>query len=253
MSRLFERMAVLANQTEPGTPLGSDPLVRVIDFEATGLEDDALVVEVGYTDLWTRSRVIGETSSYLCRVPAMPPATRAVHHIRAEETAAFPPYDRRCLYEQAVRDRVWGFAAHSAEFEAKFMIGNLPLLCTNKAALRHWPDAPGHSVFALLYWLEDQGRVEYDRERAFPPHRAGPDSYATAVLLAAMLSEGVSGRTLYEWTCEPRIFPTCPIGQFRGRPWSECDWGFLEWILRKIDDPEIRFNASLEIERRQQQ
>src|SRR5690606_32810979 len=107
--------------------------------------------------------------------------------------------------------------------------------------------------FALLYWLEDQGRVEYDRERAFPPHRAGPDSYATAVLLAAMLSEGVSGRTLYEWTCEPRIFPTCPIGQFRGRPWSECDWGFLEWILRKIDDPEIRFNASLEIERRQQQ
>src|SRR3546814_1174828 len=62
------------------------------------------------------------------------------------------------------------------------MIGSMPLFCTNKAALRLWPDAPRHGVFALLYWLEDAGKLnsDYDPARAFPPHRAGPDSYATA-------------------------------------------------------------------------
>lgn len=227
-----------------------DPIIRVLDFEATGLGDDALIVEFGFTDLNAITREIGDTITSLCRVPAMPPETRAVHHIRAEATADFPPYDRRVLYEEAARAGVYAWAAHSAQFEERFIIGSMPMFCTNKAALRLWPEAPGQSVFALLYWLEDQGRVSFDEGRAYPPHRAGPDSYATAVLLKAMLDEGVSGRTLKEWSAEPRIFPRCPIGQWRDHPWADCDWGFLEWILRKIDDPDIRFNASLEMERR---
>lgn len=229
-----------------------DPVVRVLDFEATGLGDDALIVEVGYTDLNTVTRELGPTVSTLCRVPVMPPETRAIHHIRAEETWAFPPYDRWCLYEEACRAGIWGWAAHSAQFEERFILGGLPMLCTNKAGLRLWPDAPGQSVFALLYWLEDQGRVTFDQARAHPPHRAGPDSYATAVLLKAMLDAGVSGNTLRQWSAEPRIFPRCPIGQYRDQPWSACDSGFLEWMLRKVDDPEIRFNAALELERREQ-
>lgn len=232
-------------------PFGNpDPVIRIIDFEATGLEDDALVCEVAHTDLNAVTREIGGTFSHLCSVPAMPPATRAVHHIRQSDTAGLPPYDRRCLYEQAMADEVFGFAAHSANFEQSFMMGALPFFCTNKVALRLWPEAPGQSVFALLYWLEDQGRVTFDQERAHPPHRAGPDCYATAVLLGAMLEEGVTSAQLLQWSAEPRIFPTIPIGQWRGQPWSHADSGFLHWILRKIDDPDIRFNASLELERR---
>lgn len=229
-----------------------DPVIRVLDFEATGLEEGALIVETGYTDLNATTREIGATVTSLCRVPAMPPETRAIHHIRAEDTAGFPPYDRWVLYEEAVRSGVYAWAAHNAGFEERFILGRLPMFCTYKAALRLWPDAPGtHGVFALLYWLEDQGRVEFDLTRAHPPHRAGPDSYATAVLLKAMLDEGVTGRTLREWTAEPRILPRCPIGKYRHRPWAECDWGFLDWILRTIvDDPDLRFNASLELERR---
>lgn len=229
-----------------------DPLIRVLDFEATGLEADALICEVGYTDLNPTTREIGATVSTLCRVPTMPPEVRAVHHIRAEDTAGFPPHDRRCLYEAAVRDGVYAWAAHNSTMEERFIIGSLPMFCTYKAALRLWPDAPGHGVFPLLYWLEDQGRVRFDQARAYPPHRAGPDSYATAVLLKAMLDEGLTGRTLREWTAEPRILPRCPIGKYRNRPWAECDWGFLDWILRTIhDDPDLRFNASLELERRE--
>lgn len=228
-----------------------DPIIRVLDFEATGLEADARIVEVGYTDLNAATREIGATHSYLCRVAEMPPATRAVHHIRAEQTWGFPPYDRWCLYEDAARAGVYAWAAHSAQFEERFILGAMPMFCTNKAALRLWPDAPSHGVFPLLYWLEDQGKVRFDEARAYPPHRAGPDSYATAVLLKAMLDDGLTGRTLREWSAEPRVFPRCPIGQWRDRPWAECDWGFLQWILRKIDDPDIRFNAALELERRE--
>lgn len=228
-----------------------DPVIRVLDFEATGTEPDALIVEVGTTDLNATTREIGATVTQLCRVPLMPPGARAVHHIRAADTAGFPPYDRRCLYEAAVGAGVYAWAAHNAEFEERFIIGALPMFCTYKAALRLWPDAPGHGVFPLLYWLEDQGRVSFNLERAHPPHRAGPDSYATAVLLKAMLDEGLTGRTLREWSAEPRILPRCPIGKYRGLPWAECDWGFLDWILRTItDDPDLRFNASLELEKR---
>ncbi len=226
-------------------------MIRVLDFEATGLESDALIVEVGHTDLNAVTREIGATVTTLCRVPAMPPETRAVHHIRAEDTLGFPPYDRRCLFEDAVRAGVYAWAAHSAQFEERFILGHLPMFCTNKAALRVWPEAPGQSVFALLYWLEDQGLVEFNQARAHPPHRAGPDSYATAVLLKAMLEAGVTGNTLRQWSAEPRVFPTVPIGDWRGKPWSAPDRGFLDWILRKIDDPDIRFNAALELERRE--
>lgn len=229
---------------------GPPPLIRVIDFECTGLGDDAEVCEVAWTDLNPKTLEVGETVSFLCRVASMPPDTRAIHHIRASDTAGFPPYDRRIIYERAVQDGVYAFAAHTAEHEAKYMIGAMPLFCTNKAALRFWPDAPKHGVFPLLYWLEDQGKVRLDPARAMPPHRAGPDSYATALLLRSMLDDGLTGTTLREWSAEPRVFPRCPIGQWRDQPWADCDWGFLEWILRKIDDPDIRFNASLEMERR---
>lgn len=229
----------------------NDPVIRVLDFESTGTEPDALIVEVGQTDLNAVTHQIGETVTWLCRVDLMPPTARAVHHIRATDTASFPPYDRRCLYEAAVGAGVYAWAAHNASFEERFIIGALPMFCTYKAALRLWPEAPGHGAFPLLYWLEDQGRVRFDQARAHPPHRAGPDSYATAVLLQAMLREGVTGRTLREWSAEPRILPRCPIGKYRGLPWAECDWGFLDWILRTItDDPDLRFNASLELEKR---
>lgn len=232
------------------------PLVRVIDFEATGLHEGAQVVEVGQCDFDVTTRTVGLPNGYLCRVASMPPDTRAVHHIRAEDTLGFPPYDRRCLYEEAVRAGVVAFAAHTADFEARFIVGSIPLVCTYKAALRVWPDAPSHSVFGLLYWLEDQGLVTYDRQLAMPPHRATPDAYATAVLLQALYGTGVEGKDLIRFTMEPRHLPRVPIGNWRGHRWDEADQGFLRWIVGKAGtdmDPDIIWNAERELERRNEE
>ena len=233
---------------------GLPPIVRVIDFEATGLGAGERVVEVGWADLDPISAQVIGWGSYLCRVPSMPPEVRAVHHIRAEHTADFPPYDRRILFEEAARAGVVAFAAHTADFEAQHLCGSIPLVCTYKAALRQWPDAPGHSVFALLYWLEDQGLIEYDQAVAHPPHRALPDAYATAIILGRLYAEGVRGKDLIAWTEQPRLLPKCPIGTWRGHKWEDVDWGFLDWILSKYDmDPDIRWNAQREKDRRMEE
>lgn len=232
------------------------PLIRVIDFEATGLKPGAQVVEVGECDLDVATRQISAPRSYLCRVESMPPDTRAIHHIRAEDTAGLPPYDRWCLYEEAARAGVVAFAAHTADFEERFILGSIPLVCTYKAALRCWPEAPSHSVFGLLYYLEDQGLVTYDRQLAMPPHRAGPDAYATAVLLQAIYAAGYEGKDLIKWTMEPRLLPRIPIGNWRGRCWDECDRGFLNWIIGKRYsdmDPDIVWNAERELNRRDEE
>lgn len=229
------------------------PIVRVLDFEATGLERECRVVEVGHCDFDPISRAIGRPESYLCGgIDRMPPETRAIHHIRLEELAGLPRYDRWCLYEHAARAGVAAFAAHTADFEAMHILGSIPLICTHKAALRVWPDAPSHSVFGLLYWLEDQGLVQYDRQLAHPPHRAGPDAYATAILLRAIYEAGHQGRDLMAWTREPALLPRCPLGDWRGYRWAEIETSFLEWIVRKIHDREdVRFCAIRELDRRE--
>lgn len=227
-------------------------MIRVLDFEGTGLGEDAAVCEWATVDLCPTTRAIGKMDSSLCRVDAMPPDTRAVHHIRVEDTRGFPPYDRRCMYEAAVRDGITAWAAHNTSYEERFTLGSIPMICTYKAALRWWPEAPSHSVFSLLYWLEDQERAIFDPQLAHPPHRALPDAYATAVLLRTMMIEGATGQDLFRFTREPARIPRCPIGAWRGHKWDEIDDGFLEWIRRTIYDREdIRYAAIAELDRRQ--
>lgn len=226
-------------------------LLRVIDFETTGLSAAADVLEVGWCDLDSETRQIGRRGSFLCGAEAIPPETRAVHHIRAEEIAGLPRYNRALWVERAQLDGVAAFVAHMADFEALFLTGSVPLVCSYKAALRIWPEAPSHGAFALLYWLEDQGLVSPDRQLAYPPHRAGPDSYATALLVAALYAAGMTSADLWRWTQLPRLLPRCTIGKFRGVAWPDVEGGFLEWMTRQADmEEDLKWNAKNEIDRR---
>lgn len=239
----------------------SGGLVRVIDFETTGtdLAAGAEVCEVGICDL-SPDGAVAAPLSWLCRVESMPPEARAVHHITLEECQAGGVRefnDRQILPHSRPSSPIGvaALAAHNAAFEEQFLgdLGDLgvPLVCTLKAALRIWPDAPAHSNGVLRYWLEDQGKLQLKRELAEPMHRAGPDAYVTAHILKALFAEGVTLDMLVQWTGEPRLLPTCPIGKFRGKPWSEVESGFLGWMLRTADmDPDLQWNAQRELARR---
>lgn len=235
------------------------PRVRVVDFETSGMDaaTGAQVCEVGICDVFQEDGAwqVGAPLSWLCRVAVMPAEVRAVHHIRFAECADQPPFDAPALVEDARTDGVDLLAAHNSRFESQWLtprvLGDFKMLCTFKSALRVFPDAPGHSNGVLRYWLEDRGLVSPDHALTMPPHRAGPDAYVTAWTLRAMLQLGATAREMDAWTRTPAFFPTCPIGEWRGKPWREVDNGFLSWMLRQANmDADYKWNAARELERR---
>jgi exodeoxyribonuclease X len=230
-------------------------VIRVIDFETTGFEPPAAeVVEVGYCDLRQDPHggwIVEEPVTYLCGVQAISPETRAVHHITMTEVRGAEPYDAIKLIESS--DHCAVLAAHNYAFEEQWLQveGIMPAICTLKAALRVWPDAPAHSNGVLRYWLEDRGLLTLDHDTAMPPHRAGPDAYVTAHILKALLLTGATGKQMVAWTREPRLLPTCPIGKFRGKAWADVEAGFLSWMIAQPTmEADLKWNAQREIDRR---
>jgi exodeoxyribonuclease X len=226
-------------------------IIRVIDFETTGTEPpEAEVCEVGICDLHLEDKRIDEPRSWLCGVSKMPPEVRAVHHIALAECDGCPPFHIDVM--MATSEPIGAVAAHNAEFETKFFTSPLPVICTYKAALRAWPDAPAHNNGALRYWLEDQGLIAPDHAMTQPAHRAGPDAYTTAHILLALFNAGHTGREMIAWTKEPKLLPTCPIGaEWRGKKWADIDAGFLRWMTNNATmESDLKWNAQRELDRR---
>lgn len=223
-------------------------VIRTVDFETTGTEPpEAQVCEVGICDLYLDERRIAHPQSWMCGVKSMPPDARAVHHIALDDCDGWDVFDPTKMLAANVN----AIAAHNAEFETKFFAAQLPVICTYKAALRIWPAAPGHSNGVLRYWLQDQGKISPDHVRTQPAHRAAPDAYVTAHILLALFDAGATGKEMVAWTKEPRLFPTCPIGKFRGQPWSAVEAGFLGWMLKQPTmEYDLKWNAEREIARR---
>lgn len=231
-------------------------VIRVIDFETTGDAPPAEVIEAGLCDValvdgaWEVGR---RHFSALHGAGMISCEARAVHHISPGEIAGRPAFDPREHLEHARLRGVGAFAAHNAAFEAQWLapiLGEIPIICTYKAALRVWPDAPAHKNGVLRYWLEDQGIGDIDREMAQPAHRAGPDAYVTAHLLKHLLAKATV-EDLLAWTKEPAALPRCPIGKFRGVKWADVDAGFLDWMTRQATmEADLKWNARRELDRR---
>lgn len=230
--------------------------IRVLDFETTGTAPPAHVIEVGACDVVAKkdgSHGIEPLSSYLCGGGTITAETRAIHHISPAEILGFAPFDPKAFVAQAREDGVEAIAAHHADFEGKWIgaaLDGLPLICTYKGALRVWPEAPSHQNQVLRYWLEEQGLSSPDPILCQPAHRAGPDAYATAHLLKALLTFATAP-ALVQWTKEPAALPRCTIGKWRGTKWADVDGGFLGWMVRQPDmDADLKWNAEREINRR---
>ena len=224
-------------------------IIRVVDFETTGTEPPAAeVCEVGVCNLYLEERRIAPPRSWLCGVSAMPPEVRAVHHISLADCHGAAPFDAAAIFAKPRCDAI---AAHNAAFELRFFSATVPVICTYKAALRVWPDAPAHNNGTLRYWLEDQGLIRPDPALTQPAHRAGPDAYVTAHLLLALFNASITGRQMIGWTKEPALLPSCPIGKFRGQPWPAVDEGFLCWMLnQETMEQDLKWNARRELDRR---
>ncbi len=230
-------------------------LLRVIDIETTGLAPPAEIIEFGRADVVSAGDMwrIEKPLARLYRpLNGIPPETMAVHHISEADLNADTPV---CTAER-LRLAVFGGAkpdvlvAHNCDFERLFIsdaeTDGLPWICTLKVALRLWPEAPAHSNQVLRYWRG----LKLDAALAMPPHRAGPDAWVTAHLLAEMLTQA-SVEQMIAWTTEPKLLPNVPFGKHRGTSWSEVPIDYLQWMTSQRDmEPDYIWNAKRELDRR---
>lgn len=222
-------------------------LIRVIDFETTGLPPGAAVCEVGWCDIdVANGGLIGVPVAHLTDPGRpMPPEARAVHHISDFECAGEPSADSIFL---RMSDGADIFAAHNAAFEREFFTGGKrDWICTMKCARRAWPDLEHFGNQYLRYFFE----LVLDDDLAMPPHRAGPDAYVTAHILVRLL-ETFGVDQLIAWTAMPLHYPRIPMTAHKGKLWSEVDLGLLSWFLKQnYIDADVKAAARAEIERRE--
>lgn len=229
--------------------------LRVIDLETTGTEPPAEIIEFGRVDVVVDASgaAVENPLSWLYRpLRGIPPETTAIHHITE---ADFGPDTPICTPEY-LHAAVWSgpapaaLVAHSCAFERQFVTeattGQIPWICTYKVAMHVWPDAPRHSNQVLRYWRN----LSLDSALAMPPHRAGPDAWVTAHILAD-LAQFASFEQMIAWTNEPRPMSSIPIGKHRGAPWSQVPIDYLEWMLGQTDmDQDTVWHAGQELGRR---
>ncbi len=250
------------------------PVIVAVDLETTGFEPpEAKVVEIGLCRLDGRRGLLPDAygdwraeDAWLALLvnpgEPIPPETSAIHHIVDEDVRRFDDWAAtieglRPIFAPPADGgvEVVAFAAHNMKMERQWLDAEIgtgaPWIDTWKCALRLWPDAPSHANQALRYWRKP---ATIDRATATPAHRAGPDAYVTAHLLAAMLQEA-SLEQLVAWSAEPALLTRIPFGQLRGEPWSEADDGLLEWVLHPARDfdENVKHTARVELERRREE
>lgn len=218
-------------------------LVRVIDFETTGMptdEDRQAIVEIGWCDV--ENGVVSEPQSRLVNPHRpIPIDAMAIHHITDAMVAdGISDTAARLLLSEG---KPGIYVAHNADYERSFYAPE-HLLCTYKAALRIWPDAEKHNNSYLRYYLG----LELEPEKAEPPHRAGPDAYVTAHifvrLMAAAEEKGVTLEDMLRWSKGPALLPRINFGKHKGSKWDDVPRDYLDWIVNKSDlDRDTKANA----------
>lgn len=224
------------------------PLIRVYDVETTG-KDPATdrIVEIAsinvFRNVLGNPQVDYPISTLVNPLRPIPPEAMAVHHIT--DHAVQGAYVFRDVWpEFEPGDDVVAVAAHNWAFDSGFLPEmKQPAICTYKAALRVWPEAPGHSNQVLRYWLG----LDVNPEGS--PHRAAYDAEVTAHILIALMARA-SLKEMVNWALEPALQPVCKIGKHKGTPWPDVPIDFLEWVLRQDFDEDTRWNVTAEIERR---
>lgn len=240
--------------------------LRAVDAETTGLpaeagDENAIptgIMQIGWCDV-NGDDPIGPPKSELvdCGIPVQIQA-RAIHHISDAMVAG------KMSPTEACRILVDGdfdvMAAHNVDHE-KHYIGTgfkpgteevRPWLCTYKPALRLWPDAPGHKLQELRYYLDLDAESDFDPALCAIPHLAPDDAYVCAHLARRVLIEceaqGIDFDRLIKWSAGPGLLVMCWMKKHKGKTWSwvaHNDRPYLDWIYNKSDitDRDIRATA----------
>jgi exodeoxyribonuclease X len=229
-----------------------DKLILVVDTETTGLDPKVdRVVEIGVVTvnfidssaIWS----VGQGRNSLVNPGIMiPPTATAVHHILDEDVASAP--DLSCALDflkiSSLSDDAI-IAAHNAKFDRSMlpMLHNKRWIDTYRCAMHVWPDAPNFKNATLFYWLKC-GRLE-----KVAHHSAAFDAELTANVLCHLLKERSIDELLVLSEKEV-LLRTVGFGMHFGLLWAEVPYSYLEWVMKKDFDSDVKFTVKTEIARR---
>ena len=252
--------------------LSQQILLRTVDLETVGFLDEQSeeikadpcqgILEIGTTDIIVEVSEEGafkgvtvedRAAAWLFNPPAgIPLESCAIHHITSKMVEGLPPCNAAvCASLVTSPPAPTVLIAHNNTFEREWLDKYLPpetkWVCSLKVVSELFPEWKAHSNQAARYMLG----LELD-ERADPPHRAGPDSYVTAHIVAELLRRKTSLRDMLTLTRKPRRLWTCPIGEWRDHPWDAVPADFLRWYIDKAkrQDPDTLFWCQHELQRR---
>lgn len=222
-------------------------LIRVIDFETTGLPPNAAVCEAGWTDVLVTGNAceIRPTVARLINPGrAIPEEVSKIHGITDAMVVGCPSPDGVFAEMMEGADV---FCAHNCEFEQNFFRGgDRAWLCTYKVALVHLSDAPSHKNGALPGYLG----LQLDPALCEPAHRAGPDTYTTAHILATLIGRGHPLEEMIEITKKPRQISRMPFGKHKGEFITSLPDRYLSWCIENLDAADIKAAMKREVARR---
>lgn len=230
------------------------PHLRCIDLETTGLEPPAYPIEFGWCDVRIDPLDVGFADSFLFDPKPgekIPSSAMAVHHI----TDAMLKDDGVLGRDAAVATitdllgdaGVRAIVAHQARFERQWLnaMTGKPWICTWKVACAKAPDLPEHGLQFLRYELNlDVALPAGESDQLMPPHRAGPDALACALLVAHFLQSGITVSEMVEISSRPCLLPRVTFGKHIGQKWHEIPSSYLDWVIKNItDDEDVQHTA----------
>lgn len=229
--------------------------IRFVWTEKNGrLAPEAAVCEIGYTDVWHAKPEGGDphwhvgatTATFVNPWRPIPPEISAVHHIVDADIVGAPSFD------EAIAPVLTGtkvvLCAHNAKFERQFITAPATWICTYKVALHLAPNAPAHNLQTLRYWL----KLDVDRVKASPPHRAGPDTYVNAHLVARMAAR-LTIEDMVSISARPAMLPKFHFGKHQGVPLRDVPSDYLNWVVSPkgiTDDEDVLFTARYHLKMR---
>lgn len=215
-------------------------ILTCVDCETTGLTEDDAIVEIGICAVtFDDGKIeISMPGSTLVN-PHRPISVEAmsIHHITNEDVEK-----DGIEVDEAIKTATAGtdvLVAHNAKYEQQYIKTSIPWICTYRVAAYHASGAPSHSLQVLRYWL----KLDVDRDLAAPPHRASPDAYVTAALLARMLAK-ISIKEMIDISSRPVLLSKFRFGKHANVPLGEVPKDYLRWMLKQDFDEDVLYTAN---------
>tara|TARA_A200000113_G_scaffold196166_2_gene187063 strand:- start:1832 stop:2524 length:693 start_codon:yes stop_codon:yes gene_type:complete len=211
-------------------------ILRVIDFETTGIPDSDTnhsVVEYAYIDISAENKFIKQRSQSLV-APSTPMDIQAlaVHHIKEKEALdnGLSWCEAEAILLNKTDNQEIVYVAHNAPFEQEFFNPEqVKWIDTYKVALVLYPEAPGHSNQVLKYFLGIE-----DQPKHHPPHRALPDCEVTTEILLRM-SQEMSFNEMIKVSKEPPFLTKISFGKHKGEKFEDIPKDYLQWLVNQSD------------------